>query len=281
MKEHIYIILFRLCSIIFLLTVACWAGYSTYHQYQLNINYKNYHKLQKKVTTANTWSSKLSTESPMDQTSDTPSDHAPLGDSSILPTLKDIPDIDFQTLKKTNPEIYAWVMIPGSSISYPILQHHGQDNYYLHHNLDYSYGYPGCIYSESINRTDFTDSITLLYGHNMKNGSMFGALHQWDTTDFTCNPMYIYIITETKKIAYRVGYSVAFKTDHILSLYANNTAGLHKLLTDMSNIYTPESKVSNKDVSTTEHALILSTCEQRNGQFRRLLIALKEKEWRK
>lgn len=69
-----------------------------------------------------------------------------------------------------NPDVYAWITVPGTEI--PILQQPSDNSYYFMHNMDGSYGYPGCIYTENLNSKDFTDNNTVIYGHNMKNDSM-------------------------------------------------------------------------------------------------------------
>ena len=55
--------------------------------------------------------------------------------------------IDFEELWETNPDVYAWIVIPGTDINYPILQHPTDDSYYLNHNIDGSTGRPACIYT--------------------------------------------------------------------------------------------------------------------------------------
>ena len=71
-----------------------------------------------------------------------------------------------------NPDVYAWITVPGTEIEYPILQHPSDNSYYFMHNIDGSYGYPGCIYTENLNSKDITDNNTVIYGHNVKNDSM-------------------------------------------------------------------------------------------------------------
>ena len=95
------------------------------------------------------------------------------------------PVIDFTKLQtEENADIYAWIRMDNTVIDYPVLQHPSDDTFYLMHNVDGSYGYPGCIYSELYNTNTFEDPVTVLYGHNMKNGTMFGALHQFEDQDF-------------------------------------------------------------------------------------------------
>ena len=80
--------------------------------------------------------------------------------------------IDFDALKAQNPDIYAWITVPGTGIDYPVLQKGDAadpyDDYYLNHTLDLREGYPGSIYSHAVNRRDFEDPVTILYGHNLK-----------------------------------------------------------------------------------------------------------------
>ena len=107
-----------------------------------------------------------------------------------------IPDleVDIQKLQETeNPDIYAWIYIPGTKVNYPVLQHPTDDTYYLNYNIDGSKGLPGCIFSEkAYNGKDFSDHNTVLYGHNMKNGTMFGCLHKYEDMQY-----YIYMIPNT------------------------------------------------------------------------------------
>ena len=83
--------------------------------------------------------------------------------------------VDFEGLKAQNPDVVAWIQIPALDISYPVVQ--GKDNsYYLHHMFDGKENKNGSIFIDYHNQPEFTDSNTIVYGHNMKNGSMFGTL---------------------------------------------------------------------------------------------------------
>ena len=83
--------------------------------------------------------------------------------------------IDWPALKMLNPDITAWLLIPALSLSYPVVQ--GEDNaYYLHRSFQREGSYAGCIFLDTRNSPDFQDPFTLIYGHNMRDGSMFGSL---------------------------------------------------------------------------------------------------------
>ena len=93
--------------------------------------------------------------------------------------------VDFEELQKINPDVYAWIQIPGTNINYPILQSVTEaDDYYLNTTIDGKTGYPGSIYTEKYNSTSFTDPVTVIYGHNMKEGTMFADLHKYTDKTF-------------------------------------------------------------------------------------------------
>ena len=87
--------------------------------------------------------------------------------------------VDFEALKKINPEIIAWIRIPDTRIDYPVVQ--GTDNeYYLKHTFKKTEHVAGSIFLDKDNSPDFTNRKTILYGHNMKDGSMFQGLHKYE-----------------------------------------------------------------------------------------------------
>ena len=98
--------------------------------------------------------------------------------------------IDFAGLQAVNPDVIAWIDIPGLSVSYPVVQRN--DNaYYLHHLITGEYNSSGSIFADCHNQPDFTDQNTIIYGHNMKNGSMFGTLsHYQDQALWEENPIF-------------------------------------------------------------------------------------------
>ena len=86
--------------------------------------------------------------------------------------------VDFDTLQSVNPDIRAWLYMSGSSIHYPVLQ--AEDNStYLYRLADGSANAHGSLFIDCRNAGDFSDWNTLIYGHNMKDGSMFGGLKKY------------------------------------------------------------------------------------------------------
>ena len=87
--------------------------------------------------------------------------------------------IDFQTLQNMNPDIYAWIKVPGTVIDYPIVQSGTDNSYYLNHSVEHDENKAGAIFTEDYNTKTFEDPNTVIYGHGMANGSMFDGLHIW------------------------------------------------------------------------------------------------------
>ena len=96
---------------------------------------------------------------------------------------ENLPEIDFDGLRAINEDIVAWIQIPGIGVDYPVVQ--GKDNeHYLHYTFDGKENKAGSIFLDYRNRADFTDSKMILYGHNMKDGSMFSNLKKYQNTAF-------------------------------------------------------------------------------------------------
>ena len=176
-----------------------------------------------------------------------------------------IPDkeVDFAALQEeTNPDIYAWIYIPDTQIDYPVLQHPTDDTYYLNYNIDGSKGYPGCIYTEKCSARDFTDPNTVLYGHNMKNGSMFAGLHKFEDSEYFAEHPYVYIYTEDGLLVYAVFAAYESGDEHILNTYDFTKESVYeKYLEDLYSTRSMNRNIrEDVEVTTKDRILTLSTC---------------------
>ena len=101
--------------------------------------------------------------------------------------------LDLAALQEINGDVLGWIAIPGTQVNYPILR--GKDNdYYLDHTWKGERSSVGAIFMDYRNGADFSDDNTLIYGHNMKNRSMFGELKYYVQEDFWEAHPYIYIV---------------------------------------------------------------------------------------
>ena len=91
--------------------------------------------------------------------------------------------IDFDALKKINPDVVSWITIPGTNIDYPLLQ--GKDNnQYLHKDMEGRDSAAGAIFLDHGDKADLSSLHNIIYGHHMKNGSMFAALEKYTSEEF-------------------------------------------------------------------------------------------------
>ncbi len=123
---------------------------------------------------------------------------------------------DFTILHQENEDIFAYISVPNTIVDYPILAHEIED-YYLDHNLDHSTGYPGCLYIQNCNTTTLNDPFTIVYGHNMNNGTMFGSLHKYDDPEFLAENKYFFVYQERRVMVYEIVVVSYITTEHLLS----------------------------------------------------------------
>lgn len=120
-------------------------------------------------------------------------------------SLKAPMDIDFASLKSVNEDVIGWIYVEAlPDINYPIVQ--GEDNdTYLHMTYEGNYNFAGTIFMDYENKDDFSDCNTLVYGHNMKNGSMFAQLKNFSKNDETYKKSkYFWIFTPEKNYRYEI-----------------------------------------------------------------------------
>lgn len=124
-------------------------------------------------------------------------------------------DIDFTELEKINPDIVGWLYVEAiPTISYPVVK--GEDNdYYLHRTYEKQDNFAGAIFIDCKNKKDMTSPNTIIYGHNMKNGTMFGKLKEFKDPEVFQKSPYIWMITPDRDIRYEIfsSYTAAVDSD--------------------------------------------------------------------
>lgn len=187
---------------------------------------------------------------------------------------------DFEALRQTNPDIYAWIKLPGTKVDYPVLQSQ-TDNKYLDTNIDGSSGYPGCIYSNKCNSKNFDDYITVLYGHNMKSGEMFGSLHQFEEKDFFDSFDTYTVETGEARYVYELYAAVTYKDDLITAEYGTKTKeGRDHFVLSLESCRETNGTYfkDNVRILGEDKLLVLSVCISGQDEQRYLVISrLKER----
>lgn len=175
-----------------------------------------------------------------------------------LPTVTvPCPEVNFDELKRTNSQIVGWIYVPDTPISYPVAQAENNE-FYLEHIYTGEYNAYGCIFLDCNNKQDFSDPNSVLYGHNMNNGSMFAGLNQYKKQQFYDDHPYFLLLTPEANYYVEVFASVVMGdwTDAWNTTFADDEE-YEKWLSD---------KVKNSRIQTDvtptveDHILTLSTC---------------------
>ena len=122
--------------------------------------------------------------------------------------------INFEELKQKNSDTVAWLKVENTNIEFPIVQANN-NSYYLTHNFDKKYNVAGWIFADYKNKLDGTDRNIVVYGHNMRNNSMFGSLKDVITEEWYNNEenKYITFVTENEYQTYQVFSVYQIKTE--------------------------------------------------------------------
>ena len=193
-------------------------------------------------------------------------------------------NVDFDELMKINPDVYAWIYIPNTNVDYPVAQSmsDGDDSFYLEHNIYRQYQFSGTIFSEIQNSTDFHDKVTVLYGHNMLNGSMFASLHNFEDPTFFDENNTIFILTKDKVLTYLVYSAYTYDDRHILnSFFFNDDEVFEEYLEETLNPHTYNGNVrEGVELTTDNKILTLSTCTNGAANTRYLVqgVLIDERE---
>lgn len=174
--------------------------------------------------------------------------------------------VNFDALRKVNSDVVAWIYIPGTAVNYPVMKG-DPGNYYLHRSWKRQKSFGGAIFMDSVNSHGFTDDNTIVYGHNMKNGSQFGTLIRFLDGKFFESHPYVYVYTPERTIRYR---TYAFDIiDERSPLYASVIDDYPQYVKDV----TKSARHSRRPPDEKTPLLMLSTCHGKSETKRRVLFA--------
>jgi len=170
--------------------------------------------------------------------------------------------IDFVRLNELNEQVVAWIKVKGTQVEYPVVQANN-NYYYLKRNLEKQYNVGGWIFADYKNKLDGTDKNLVVYGHNMKDNSMFGTLknilkEEW----YNNNENHIIdFITENEEQKYQVFsvYKIESEDYYINTEFKENE--FEKFADTLKNRSIKDFGV---EISEEDSILTLSTCAESN-----------------
>ena len=188
--------------------------------------------------------------------------------------------IDFAELQEINPDIYAWIRIPDTQIDYPVLQREENDTYYLRHNSSGRYAFAGSIYTEEANSRDFKDPMTVLYGHNMRDGSMFQNLHFFEDETFFAEHPEFFIYLPGYRLTYEIFAAYRFDDTHLLGAFDfSKKKGRRAYIREVfAGISMGQNTREDVKVTAKDKLVTLSTCTSDQADGRYLVQAVLRKK---
>ncbi len=187
--------------------------------------------------------------------------------------------IDFDALQRINADAYAWIKIDGTEVSYPVLQHPTENDYYLDTTLEGEKGLPGALYTQNYNSKSFDDVNTIIYGHNMRNGTMFGRLYEYRDDEYRKQHSEMKIILPDKKLRYKLLAVCESDDDHLLNKYNSfkSSADTKNFLKELENVGVNGEYYDDSYIySEGDKFVTLSTCINGKNDKRLLVVFVKE-----
>lgn len=186
MKEKFRIILLYVSIAVFSISIA----YIVYNKYTMYRENQEFEELQTSKSEA------LISESEENKENNSTSQN----DESILEEKRILPE--YESFYEENSDLYGWIKIEDSVIDYPIMYTPDNPNFYLYRNWQREETASGSIFIDGRSNKDAENLI--VYGHNMKNGTMFGSLDQYKKKDYCDQHKYIQLDTIYEKATYEV-----------------------------------------------------------------------------
>ncbi len=190
--------------------------------------------------------------------------------------------LDFERLWEVNPEICAWLEIAGTRIDYPVLQSKDNDKKYLTTAYDGTPYIGGALYTEATyNNNDFDDPVTVIYGHTMRSGNLFGTLQKTYSSAQSfadCSGVTLYLPGEIRE--YTVFAAVPYSKIHILHTFDfENEYWYNRFFKDVRSIREFGTNI-NGDIAPEfgDRVIIMSVCLNYDTTRRYLVMAVNNED---
>lgn len=181
------------------------------------------------------------------------------------------PEVDFAGLRSVNEQVVGWIYDDSSVINYPIVQAADND-YYLHRLFNGESNPSGAIFLDCRNQSDFSDSHCIIYGHHMKDGSMFAALSNYKSQEYYEKHPRMLLLTPNGNYTIEIfaGYVASVEDDAWVTGFSSEAdyedwiaSGISKSLIRAD--FAP---------SASDHVLTLSTCSYEFADARFVLLGV-------
>lgn len=177
--------------------------------------------------------------------------------------------VDFETLLLGCPDIVGWLYCPDTEINYPVVQ--SEDNmFYLHRLTDGSYSENGTLFLDYRNASDFSDFSSIIYGHHMKSGAMFGKLDRYKEQEYYDEHPDMYLLTPDAN--YRLEICAGFNTEATSDAYDTERSMLERQLF-IENAIGDSFFKTDRSVTVYDRYVLLSTCDYNYYDSRFVILA--------
>lgn len=178
--------------------------------------------------------------------------------------------VDFDALTQANGDVMGWLHISNTDISYPVMQ--GVDNdEYIHTTYQNQYSAAGSIFMDYRIDGDFTANNTVIYGHNMRSGLMFGTLADYQSKSFALEHPYIFMLTDQGYLRYEVCYG--FVTQATSQVYDMDFSQSGSFADHLSYLAKQSWYQTGVEITDQDKILTLSTCTSASELERFVVIA--------
>lgn len=188
--------------------------------------------------------------------------------------------IDFNYWWSINPDVIGYVHVPGTNIDYPILYDKDDNERYLHESIDGKTTVHGSIYLDNLAKPDFTSRNNLIYGHNMRDGSMFKDVVKYKKVDYLKEHQTVYIYTPEREIKLRAIAAFYGTPDGKArqTIFLDNTE-FGKFITARLAHSKDVGELPGNDVSRITQLFCLVTCSYEFDNARTFLYCIKESDY--
>lgn len=263
-----------LVSIIALVGLIGFSGYKLFrikNEYKISEDF--YEDIAEEfvvIETETSLDTSLEADNPKDNTnpSETDTETIKATESESKPVSKPVLSVDFDKLRNKNQDVIAWLYIPDTVINYPVLQ--GSDNnQYLRTTLEGKRQTAGSIFIDYRNDKAFSDYNTIVYGHNMKNKSMFGTLSSYEKQSYYEKHPIVYLATPEK--TYEIELVAGFKTTTESEIYTRpsdfeETKALYATAKNKSSFR------ADSEIQEGDRLITLSTCSNGENNSRYVVV---------